>query len=513
MENNFMNMLKNEALNENYNVSYTDNGAKGFRTTGKTLVDFNFNVTNYRNSTENEIWKDFEPAIIEDADYALKYLFYLGDIRQGIGERRTFKILLRKIAENYRVLLRKVVATIPEYTRWDYILDLLNTSYRDEVLEIIRNQINEDWNNMLDGKSVSLCAKWLKSINTSSVASRKIAMDVANGLGLSAKKYRQTLSKLRKYINVVEVKMSAKEWEKIDYNTVPSKANLNYKNAFLKHDEERRTAYLEALSKGTDGVKINAKVAFPHEIIHKMGSYYSYSKDDTLEAMWKDLMTTMPENMGDMIVVADGSGSMTSNIPGSSCTNLDVAHGFAIACSEKLSGPYKNKYITFSSNPKFVDLSKCTSLYDKVREARRHTEVSNTNIQKVFELILDTARVNNLTQDELPKTVLICSDMQFDSCVVDNANSNNWRGGYDVNLFSYLQKQYEKYGYNLPKLVFLNTNVSGNKTIPITQNKLGAILLSGYSTQLMKMVMSNECDPWLALKKTLDSERYSSITY
>lgn len=511
---NFMDLLKKETLNEDFNCSWTDNGARGFSTTGNALVDFNFNLTSYRNASSDEIWHDFVPVIFDNPEYALKYLFYLGDIRQGIGERRTFRILLHKIAEDFPNLLKKVIALIPEYTRWDYILDLLDTSYRNTVLEIIRAQINEDWNNMLEGKPISLCAKWLKSINTSSASSRKIGLDIAHGLGLTPKKYRQTLSKLRSYLDVVEVKMSNNQWNQINYNTVPSKANLNYKDAFLKHDTQRRLKYLNLLNSNCSfGVKINAKVAFPHEIIHKMHELdtiyrWDLHHEETLEAMWKELMKTLPENMGEMIVVADGSGSMLQKIPNSNYTNLDVAHGFAIACSEKLSGPYKNKYITFSENPRYVDLSDCKTLYDKLEKANQFDEIANTNIEKVFDLILNTAIQNNLKPIELPKTVLICSDMQFDMC--STCILNGKKTG-TLNLFSSLQEKYIKYGYNLPKLLFLNTNGGRNKTIPMIQNKSGVILLSGYSTHLLNMIMTDECDPWLALKSVLDSERYSNI--
>jgi hypothetical protein len=319
---------------------------------------------------------------------------------------------------------------------------------------------------------------------------------------MDEKKYRKTLSALRKYLDVVEVKMSAKNWSGIDYSAVPSRANLVYNGAFLKNDEDRRRKFLEKVSSGEE--KINASVLFPHDIVHKYSENgWSHSlkrMDATLEALWKALPNLVKEN-DNTIVVADGSGSMTTAIGKSSVSALSVANSLAIYFAEHSSGQFKDKYITFSARPQLVDFSKCSSLREKLEVALRYNEVANTNIEAVFDLILTTAVKNNTKQEDIPSNILIISDMEFDAC----------GGSYLGNrLFESISKKYTANGYKLPRLIFWNVN-SRTKTIPMIENSLGVILVSGFSPNIVKMVMENETDPYKALVKQLNSERYSQI--
>jgi hypothetical protein len=446
-------------------------------------------------------------------EYALKYLFYAGDIREGMGERKVFKTCLKYLANNYPEKVKNIIDLIPEYTRWDYVLELLYTPYKDKVVNMIKDQINEDYRNMNENKPVSLCAKWLPSINASSYKTKEKANFLCKELNLSHKKYRQTLSALRKYLRVTETFMCSNRWSEIDYNKCTSKNNLLYNPAFLRHDEERRRAYLAAVSKKDGSANMNAGVNFLYEIVNKymnsngwswsarVGSY-----NQNLELMWDELMEKIPEDLGDMIVVSDGSGSMISNkLPNSKASCLDVALSFAIATASKLKGPYKDKFITFSERPQFVDLSGKKTLRDKLAYAVKFDEVANTNIEKVFELLLSTAKNNNLSQNEIPKSILIVSDMQFDEGTTRKRKS----------LFTDIADKWAEAGYVLPKLIFLNCSSRYNdssKFIPCTQNEMGVTLLSGFSSAIYNMICNNEADPWLCLKKELDKSRYEPIT-
>ena len=261
-------------------------------------------------------------------------------------------------------------------------------------------------------KSISLISKWLPSENSSSAKTRQMAMKIIHALNVRPPQYRKMLSALRKYIDVTERKMSANRWEEIKYEAVPSRANLNYNSAFLRHDEQRRREYLGKLEKGE--TKINASVLFPHDIVHKYkkGDYglnFASRSDPALEAMWKALPNTVKDGEG-TIVVADGSGSMSAHVGNTQVSAWEVAHALAIYFSERLTGPYKDQYITFSENPQLVRLGGCGTLVSKISTALRHCEVANTNIEAVFDLILSTAVRNHLTQNELPKNILIISD-------------------------------------------------------------------------------------------------------
>jgi hypothetical protein len=357
---------------------------------------------------------------------------------------------------------------------------------------------------MSEGKSVSLLAKWMPSLNASSETTKKYASIICKKMGDTPRSYRKLLSKMRKYIDVVECKMSAKEWNAINYEAVPSRANLIYNNAFLRNDEERRREYLGKLEKGE--VKINASTLFPHDIVHKYmsgGGWYQSLKsyDATLEGLWKALPDTV-KGAENTIVVADGSGSMTCNVGGNtSVTALDVANALAIYFSERASGEFKDKYITFSSRPQLVDFSNAKTLRDKIQIALRHDEVADTNIEATFDLILKTAVNNNMSQEDMPKNILIISDMEFNNACYSRPNET---------LFENIAKKYAAYGYKLPRLVFWNVN-SRTGTIPVKENDLGVALVSGFSVNIVNMVMSNKLDPYECLFDTLNTERYQAV--
>ena len=348
---------------------------------------------------------------------------------------------------------------------------------------------------MKEGKSISLCAKWMPSVNASSKITVDRAKTICRELGWTEKKYRKTLSKLRKYLDVVEVKMSAKKWDKINYETVPSKANLIYNSAFLRNDEDRRREYLASLEKGT--AKINASTLNPHEICLKYRQNRC-RKDVTLEALWKALPDLSVENT---LIVRDGSGSMTWGSFAGSGTPLDVATALAIYMSEHNTGDWKDKFITFSSNPKIVDLSNCDSLADKVDLSLRESDCSNTNIYKTMMLILRTAKRNHTSAEDMPKMIVICSDMQFDG------RSHN----LNKSLFDEIAQEFEDAGYKLPKICFWNLSGRLNGTIPMQQNDMGLILCSGFSVHILKMFMSNHVDPYKVLLETLNGERYAKV--
>lgn len=499
---NFMSAMKNEMDNR---TSITENGAVGWATTGKNLLDLNFAVASLRKASEQEIISKFIDAYYENPRLAIKWLFYASDVREGLGERRTFRVIMNYLAEQHTDIAIAVLKLIPEYSRWDNLITLIecgNLEVVNEALVSIKTQLALDKMNMFDNKPISLLAKWMPSENASSKDTKRKAILIRNTLDWDARRYRKTLSALRKYLDVVECKMSAKEWENIDYSAVPSKANIKYSNAFMRNDEDRRRAYLESVKKGE--TKINASVLFPHDVVHKYsisGYWYRVSYyDEALEQMWKSLKDI--GNIENTIVVADGSGSMTTRVDNnSSVTALEVANALAIYCGERCSGEFKDKYITFSSRPQLVDFSNASSLHNKLKIAYKHNEISNTNIEAVFDLILNTAINNHMTQNEIPQNVLILSDMEFDSATY---------GRVDATLFDTIANKYAQYDYKLPRLIFWNLN-SRTDTIPVKQNEMGVALVSGFSANIMKLVLNGELDPYKALVNELDSDRYKAV--
>ncbi len=251
---NFMDGIK-DTLNNDCNVSVTENGAVGYRTTSSSLLDLNFAVASLRNTPEAEIAKRFSKAFFEDKLTAMKWLFYARDVRGGLGERRLFRAVLLDMAKTMPQYVKPIIPLVPEYGRWDDLWGLLDTPLKEDVISLVRHQIMEDTENRLANKPVSLLAKWMPRCKTSSKQTRRYGQIMRKELHMTEREYQATLVILCNYLKVVEQQMSARQWDEIEYPRVPSRANLVYNKAFLRHDEERRRAFLESVKKGETHIK------------------------------------------------------------------------------------------------------------------------------------------------------------------------------------------------------------------------------------------------------------------
>jgi len=500
---NFMEALKQEAARTQHTL--TENGAVVYQSTGKKLLDLNFAAGSFRSRTNGQIIDSFLAAFSEDPLYAVTWLFYCRDCRGGMGERRIFRVVMSHLASctAYAPLVKAVLPLIAEYGRWDDVTHLLESSCNEvstAICDLIAIQLSNDVKSAKANESTSLLAKWLPSDNASSAASRRLAKKIADGMHVDITTYRRIVVNLRAYLKVLERDLSANRWEHVDYSAVPSQANLLYRKAFLKHDYDRRTAYLESVKSGEE--KINASTLFPHDIVSRYNAYYGGRRtEDSLESLWKALPDYVNGSAG-TLVVRDGSGSMTIPVQrGSSVRALDVATALAVYFAERQSGPYKDQFITFSSRPKFVSLANIATLREKLFRCSRETEASNTNIEAVFDLILTTAVKNHCKQEELPKTVLIISDMEFDCATSSRVNET---------LFDAICRRYQAAGYQMPKLAFWNV-CSRTNGVPMRENENGVTLVSGFSPATVKMVLQEETDPFKAMMNVLDSERYAPV--
>ena len=522
--NTFMNALTN---NEK---SYTANDGTAYRTSGSPLVDLNFSVpalrqaaidfygkskhnshfySNDRTMDAVEALRLFITSYEEDPLYTMKWLMYARHIKLGLGERDIFRMMLTKIGDLHpEMALQFIIGTeLWNYGRWDDVLriffDTTSTILHDGLGELIVNQFRRDIIGCGLGDSISLLAKWMPSNNTSSKEKRSEAVILQSLLHLSAREYRKTLSRLREYLAVVDRKASLNQWNDINYNHVPSKANLKYRNAFLKHDEERRQVYLASLEKGDDSVKINANSMFLYDIVQayvKADSCWDSSLnpyDETLEQLWN--AQESPKDYDDILVIRDGSGSMGQQLSGnSSVTALSVADSIALYCAQyNKNESFKNRFITFSNRPQMVDISMCQTLRDKLRRLHRFDDYSYTDIEATFDLILDTSVKNHLPQDELPSSCLIISDMQFDQATAHDDNTT---------VIESCRQKFESLEYTMPRLIFWNVSVYAHNTIPVQMHPSGVILVSGFSKSIVDMVVSRELNPETALKAELDAK-------
>lgn len=494
----FMSELKSR-LEADYNVSVTENGAFGYRTTTDALLDYHFQLSSFRSASDDEIARRFRLPLAVDPNLAIKWLFYARDVRGGLGERRLFRVILEDLARNYPSLAKRILDLVPYYGRYDDLWGLLDTDLAPDVAKLVKKTLLQDEKLMSQDKAISLIAKWLPSTNAG-IKSRSKALKLIKLMGLSENFYRRKLSKLRKYLEIVESKMCAQQWSEIDYSKVPSKASLNYQSAFERHDSARYSAYIERVNSNKD--HINSSTLYPHEIVSKYlvtDDSVRSTVDNTLEVMWKSLPDTYLGN-NTMLVVRDGSYSMTDRVGSGRATCLAVATALTLYFAERLPGEFKDKFLTFSSEAKFVDVSGASDLRTKLAICYGEDDCSNTDIQNVFQVILDTAVANRLTQSDLPKNILIFSDMEFDGD----------RFHWNSNLFDSIKAEYHSAGYELPKLIFWNLG-SRTETIPMIKNELGLVLTSGFSQNSAKMIMSGELDPMKALLEVINSERYAEV--
>ncbi len=514
--NTIMNAIKSEIANTT--LTETENGAIGYKRQESDLVTFFFAVGSMRNWEEERIVQEFRKAYAENPYLAMRMLFYVRDIRGGIGERRTFRAILASLDDS---AFEKLVKLVPEYGRWDDLVPFL--AHKDAKFNIVHrlmsDQLADDCQNMNAQKSISLLAKWMPSASKVSKDKVQCARNFYNASHWTEKKYRQTLSALRAYLKVVECNMCSNNWHEINYSAVPSKANLNYSKAFLKHDEARRTEFLESVKKGEK--KLNVSALMPYDIVHAYGFVGSRpNPNDSLEVAWQEYSKSCGE-LSPAIVVRDGSGSMTVNVgQKAQTTALEVATSLAILMSEHLPDGFKDKFITFSKNPQFVDLSNNKTLMEKLQHCYAHDECENTDVEKVMDLVLSVVVKNSMPQDQIPPVVII-SDMEFDAASSDRYAYYRMTGMSEEEqktvaveqqktLFETIGEKWRQAGYALPKMVFWNVN-SRTNAVPIQTNENGLVLVSGFSPSVFDMVERNG-SPIDILAATLMAKRYDAVS-
>ncbi len=479
--------LKNEA-----NRTYTENGAVTHATTYSDCLDLFATIGALRSSNEQEILKRFVRAFTEDPDLAMKTLFFARDVRGGLGERKVFRVCLQWLAHNAPDSAKKNIPYVAEFGRWDDLLSLLGTPCEKEALGLIKKQLETDLESMDMGDDVSLLAKWLPSVNASNAQAVAYAKRIARFLGMTDATYRKTLVKLRERIRIIVNSLREKDYS-FDYAKQPSKAMFKYRKAFYRNDGERYGEFMSKVSRGE--AQLHTGTLTPYEIIKPFfRNQVSDQEAAAIDATWN----AQEDFTGDenALVVIDGSGSMYGYGEPMPAT---VALSLGIYFAERNVGSFRNHFITFSEKPQLVEI-KGETILEKVRYCHNYNEVANTNIQKVFELILWAAVKNKVPQTEMPSTLYIISDMEFDYCAE----------GADITNFEYAKKIFAEAGYQLPRVVFWNVQ-SRNQQQPVTQNEQGVALVSGCSPRIFNMLKSGILSPLGYMLDILGAERYEKI--
>ena len=478
-------------LKKTANRTYTENGAVTPRSTGSDCLNLFATIGALRTQSTVEIENRFLRAYAENPELAMKILFYARDVRGGLGERSVFRIILRWLAENEKPSLVRNLPYIAEYGRWDDILILLNTPAHKEAETILHQQFLTDMKAMENGEQVSLLGKWLPSVNASNAVTVQMAKQLARAFDMNQAQYRRALSALRSEIRIIENNLRERNYS-FDYAKQSSKAMFKYRRAFVRNDQARYQAFMTKVKNGE--AVLHTGTLMPYEIVT---SAYSARENEreVLNVTWNALEDfTNNENA---LVVADGSGSMYwSGKPKPAA----VAQSLAIYFAERNCGAFHNHFITFSMTPQLVEI-KGKDIVEKVRYCRTFDGGANTNLQAVFELILRTAVENRLPQSELPTTLYIVSDMEFDCCTRNVSLSN----------FENAKAMYRSCGYKLPRVVFWNVQ-SRNQQQPVRMNEQGVALVSGCTARVFSQVMSGQMNPYANMLYTVMAERYAVIS-
>ena len=516
--NTFMNGLSNSS-----NFTFTENGALTHKTTKSDLLDMFAMGAAYRTRSDSDVILMFRKAFAENPVYALKCLFYIRDVRGGQGERRFFRVAMHDLATQDTDAVIRNIQYIPEFGRWDDLYALIDTPAEKAALNLIKDQLSLD----VQCKTPSLLAKWLKSENTSSKESIRLANITRKHLGMTHKQYRKTLSILRERINVLERLMSAGKWDEIEFDKIPSKAGMKYKNAFARHDIERMKADKDIQSyadfaKDTTK-KVNAKALYPYECVAEAfkamhGGMYGYRSNTPLDDTNRLMVNKYWDNLADYFNGASFNGMAIVDTSGSMCGSsadapINVAISLGLYCAEKAKGPFANHFITFSSNPTFVKVEG-VDFCDKVVRMSGADWGGSTNVEAAFDMMLKTAIDNHCPQSDIPENLVIISDMEFDACVTSGARSRDRWGSYrmldkdDMTLFEAMTEKWARAGYKMPHLIFWNVQARQNN-IPMIDH--GAVsYVSGMSPSIFETIMTGKTGYDLMMEK-LNTERYACI--
>lgn len=507
-----MNKFAN-AIRTEENKTYTENGAEAVKSTGSALLDFFGLCGAIRDASIDRIISLFSEAYLEDPLKTMKCLFYCRDVRGGLGERKVFRTIIRYLAQTNPNVLRPNIPLIPFYGRFDDLFCLLDTDVANDVYKYMEEILKMDIEDKANKKPISLLAKWLPTAYGRNEEVHKLAMKIAHKLGMSGVQYRNVVRDLRKYLDIVERKMSTNKWNQIKYSNVPARASMIYRNAFTRHDEERYRDWLNKVNEGK--AKINTGTLYPYDLLKQyMTSFYTLKEyDKTIEAQWKNLPNYLGDTHANCIVIADTSGSMYTNSGG---RPFYTAISLAIYFAERNNGPYQGLWMQFNDDSTIERISGIT-LRDHIANIDRYSWGGTTNLEAAFDQILTIALKYKIPKKDMVKSLIIISDMEINEATVGYNYGND---EYDMSkrierswlFYDKMKRKYTTHGYDIPNIVFWNVE-SRHNVFHTDKDRPGVQLCSGQSASTFKHLMESiNLTPVEMMNKVLDSERYEVVT-
>lgn len=507
-----MNTFLNQ-MTKDSNITRTENGGVTRKSTESKVLDMFACGGAYRTRSDEDVILLFKNAFEEDRLLAMKCLFYLRDIRGGgQGERRFFRVAFRWLCNEYPQVAKANFKNISEYGRWDDLIYVAEgTPVQTAAFNIIKHQLALD----IQCKTPSLLAKWMPSQNASNADTKRLGHILANFLGMTSREYRKTLSTLRERINVLERLMSAGRWQDIQFDKIPSKAGLIYRNAFARRDILAKK--YEAFAKRKD-TRVNADALYPHDIAHSAFAmrYNTNLEDPTrlmLQKYWDNLKDFYNGREENGIAVVDVSGSMIG-------TPMEAAVSMGAYIADKAHGPFANHFITFSAHPELVKFEG-VDIVDKFNRCVQANWGMNTNIQAVFDMLLNTAMKQGVKAEDMPTRIYIFSDMEFDKCVSFDRTSKRSRSSWsrwddcrtvnsvdEVNSdLENIKLEWARHGYQMPQVIFWNLASRQNRIPAIGE---GFSYVSGFSPSMVDAIFSGKDGYDLMIEKLM-SKRYAAV--
>ena len=462
------------AIVDSLTLTTTENGAVTNSTSLDPVVDMFFAIGAKRGASYEEICSVVIPAFEADEELAMRVALWARDIRQGAGERRTYRHILRFLAErgSYSLVERMIEATF-DLGRADDVLHLL---YVDQCKPAVSRALHKQ---LLNGNS--LVAKWLPRKGIYAKILREM-------WGMTARQYRKNLVHLT---NVVETQMCERKWDEINYSHVPSVAMSKYSKAFSRRDGERFEQFLNNVKEGKADpetgkvAKINTGAVYPYDITRM-------EDEETANIMWQKLPDFVPEGLSFLPIIDTSSSMNTRTSDNLSCMDVSVSLGIYLA--ERNKGAFKDLWINFSTAPNFNKL-KGETISEKISNLDYSNWQGSTNLEAAMKLILNTAVNNNVRSEDMPNFLLVLSDMEFNEWGNDAPGKN-------------IKLMFEDAGYKMPNIVWWNIQ-SRNGVVPVRANEDGMALVSGFSPTIVSNLLSGEVTPVKIMMNTIMKDRYN----
>lgn len=475
----------------------TENGAAALNTTSDARLDLFGVIGALRRADRTRIERLFSEAYRADPLFATKIVFYARDVRGGLGERETFRTIIRYMALMHPEALRPNLDLIGVYGRYDDLYCLIGTPLENEMWAAMKAQFEEDRRNLENGEAVSLLAKWIKTADASSAKTRQLGILTARKLGYTVYEFKRIVRALRRRIGVIETLMTEGRWDEIRYPEVPSRAMMIYRNAFRRHDGERYEQFVQRAVTG--GETIHAGTLYPYDIVERVAprlsscfTETSLNEDPALEAQWRRLPDYV-EAGTNALVIADTSGSMCGR-------PMATSVGLAVYFAERSRGAYHNMFMSFSAASR-IQILRGETLAQKIGSINMNDWTNNTNLRAAFEQVLEIAVRSRIPQEDMPKSLIVISDMEIDCCA-----DRDWT------FYDMMAERYRRCGYRIPNIIFWNV-ASRHDIFHADKNRKGVQLASGQTAAVFRQVMQTVgMNPVEAMEKIINSERYEAIT-